>query len=422
MINGLLIINTANIAGFSNVQGTNKYLLSSVIFGVIKMNIYQSYGKRIKTNRDPWKDNNHPYEEETDYNEKQSSNFKKFFDLIVGNHNKSGRVFLIIIIISMILWLISGFYTIPESDRGVVNRLGKFSHIVFPGLNWKFNFIDRVYPINIETVREIVATGRMLTSDENLVHVEMNVQYRVTNPVNYLFSVTNPDESLRQATDSALRGVIGKFSMDTIMTEGRTLIRRDTKKELQQTINQYNMGITLLDVNLQAIRPPEEVKSAFDDVIAARENEQQYIREAESYANEVQPRASGRAQRIIEDAYAYKTRTILEAQGEITQFAKILPEYKKASEITKERLYIETMENILSHTQKIILHSNSNNLFFIPLKNFNNPLLKNHLSSSLRNNNKYTSNSNTNHDYNTGDMMNQRRAHAIRTPRVENNA
>ncbi|WWO97559.1 MAG: FtsH protease activity modulator HflK [Candidatus Dasytiphilus stammeri] len=384
------------------------------------MNIYQSYGKRIKTNRDPWGDNN-PYEEDTDYNEKRSSsNIKKLFYLIVGNHNKSGRGFLIIILISMILWLISGFYTIQESDRGVVTRFGKFSNIVFPGLNWKLNFIDRVYPINIEAVREIVAAGRMLTSDENLVHVEMNVQYRVTNPVNYLFSVTNPDESLRQATDSALRGIIGKFSMDTIMTEGRTIIRRDTKNELQQIINQYNMGITLLDVNLQAIRPPEEVKAAFDDVIAARENEQQYIREAESYANEVQPRASGRAQRIIEDAYAYKTRTILEAQGEITQFAKILPEYKKAPEITKERLYIETMENIFLHTQKILLHSNSKNILFLPLKKFSNKLLKTHLSSSLRNNNKYTTSiSSTNNYDKTSDMMNQRRVNAVRTPKEE---
>lgn len=147
-------------------------------------------------------------------------------------------------------------------------------------------------------MRELAASGVMLTSDENVVRVEMNVQYRVTNPEEYLFNVTNADDSLRQATDSALRAVIGKYTMDTILTEGRTVIRNDTQKVLEEIIRPYHMGITILDVNFRAARPPEEVKAAFDDAIAARENEQQYIREAEAYANEVQPRANGQAQRI----------------------------------------------------------------------------------------------------------------------------
>lgn len=191
-----------------------------------------------------------------------------------------------------------------------MTRFGKFSHLVEPGLNWKPTFIDDVTPVNVEAVRELAASGVMLTSDENVVRVEMNVQYRVTDPQKYLFSVTSPDDSLRQATDSALRGVIGKYTMDRILTEGRTVIRSDTQRELEETIKPYNMGITLLDVNFQAARPPEEVKAAFDDAIAARENEQQYIREAEAYTNEVQPRANGQAQRILEEARAYKTQTI----------------------------------------------------------------------------------------------------------------
>lgn len=208
----------------------------------------------------------------------------------------------------------------------------------------------------------------MLTSDENVVRVEMNVQYRVTDPERYLFSVTNPDDSLRQATDSALRGVIGKYTMDKILTEGRTIIRNDTQKELEDTIRPYNMGITLLDVNFQAARPPEEVKDAFDDAIAARENEQQYIREAEAYANEVQPRANGKAQRTIEEAKAYKARTVLEAQGEVARFAKLLPEYKAAPEITRERLYIEAMEKVLSNTRKVLVNDKGNNLMVLPLE------------------------------------------------------
>lgn len=182
-----------------------------------------------------------------------------------------GRVFTIAAAAIVIIWAASGFYTIKEAERGVVTRFGKFSHLVEPGLNWKPTFIDEVTPVNVEAVRELAASGVMLTSDENVVRVEMNVQYRVTDPQRYLFSVTSADDSLRQATDSALRGVIGKYTMDRILTEGRTVIRSDTQRELEETIRPYNMGITLLDVNFQAARPPEEVKAAFDDAIAARE-------------------------------------------------------------------------------------------------------------------------------------------------------
>lgn len=283
----------------------------------------------------------------------------------------------ILIAIFAIIWSCSGFYTIKEAERGVVLRFGKFNHLVQPGLNWKPTFIDMVTAVNIESVRELAALGIMLTSDENVVRVEMNVQYRVTDPQRYLFSVTKADDSLRQATDSALRGVIGKYTMDRILTEGRTVVRSDTQRVLEETIRPYNLGVTLLDVNFQAARPPEEVKAAFDDAIAARENEQQYIREAEAYANEVQPRANGQAQRILEEGRAYKIRTVLEAQGEVQRFAKVLPEYKSAPEITRNRLYIDTMERMLSNTHKILVNNKGgNNLMVLPfdkmLWNMNN--------------------------------------------------
>lgn len=278
-----------------------------------------------------------------------------------------GRVVGIAAAAVVIIWAASGFYTIKEAERGVVTRFGKFSHLVEPGLNWKPTFIDDVTAVNVEAVRELAASGVMLTSDENVVRVEMNVQYRITDPQKYLYSVTSADDSLRQATDSALRGVIGKYTMDRILTEGRTVIRSDTQRELEETIRPYNMGITLLDVNFQAARPPEEVKAAFDDAIAARENEQQYIREAEAYANEVQPQANGKAQRLLEEARAYKTKTVLEAQGEVSRFARILPEYKAAPQITRERLYIETMEKVLSHTRKVLVNDKGGNLMVLPL-------------------------------------------------------
>lgn len=283
------------------------------------------------------------------------------------NKPVSGRILGIAVAAIVILWAATGFYTIKEAERGVVTRFGKFSHLVEPGLNWKPTFIDNVRPVNVETVRELAASGVMLTSDENVVRVEMNVQYRITDPEHYLYSVTSPDDSLRQATDSALRGVIGKYTMDKILTEGRTIIRNDTQRELEETVRPYNMGITLLDVNFQTARPPEEVKAAFDDAIAARENEQQYIREAEAYTNEVQPRANGKAQRILEEARAYKTQSVLEAQGEVARFAKMLPEYKAAPAITRERLYIEAMEKVLSNTRKVLVNNKGNSLMVLPL-------------------------------------------------------
>ncbi|MEX5409815.1 FtsH protease activity modulator HflK [Atlantibacter hermannii] len=335
-----------------------------------------------------------------------------------------GRVVVIVAAAAVIIWAASGFYTIKEAERGVVTRFGKFSHLVEPGLNWKPTFIDSVQPVNVESVRELAASGVMLTSDENVVRVEMNVQYRVTDPERYLFSVTSADDSLRQATDSALRGVIGKYTMDRILTEGRTVIRSDTQRELEETIRPYNMGITLLDVNFQAARPPEEVKAAFDDAIAARENEQQYIREAEAYTNEVQPRANGSAQRILEEARAYKTQTILEAQGEVARFAKILPEYKAAPEITRERLYIETMEKVLSHTRKVLVNDKGGNLMVLPLdqmlKGNNAPASKSDSSgadSLLRlppASSSSNSGANRPASSSAGDIMDQRRANAQR--------
>jgi len=266
------------------------------------------------------------------------------------------------------LWAVSGFYTIGEGERGVITRLGKYSQLVDPGLNWRPALIDRVTAVNVASVKELAATGSMLTADENVVRVEMNVQYRVVDPVRYLFSVVNAEDSLRQATDSALRGVIGRSTMDRVLTEGRTIVRSETQREIEQTMLPYQMGLAVLDVNFQAARPPEEVKAAFDDAIAARENREQYVREAEAYANEVQPRANGQAQRILEDARAYKARTVLEAEGESARFNKILPEYHAAPKVTKQRLYLETMEKILAQTPKVLTGQQGNTLSLLPLE------------------------------------------------------
>lgn len=282
--------------------------------------------------------------------------------------NINGRFIVFIIAAVVIIWAASGFYTIKESDRGVVFRFGKYSHTVEPGLNWKPNFIEKVIPINVETIREEATNGMMLTSDENVIQVEMNVQYRVTDPAQYLFNVTNPDNSLRQAIDSAVRGIIGQSAMEQVLTTKRAFIRDETQKELENTIRPYNMGITILDVNFQAARPPEAVKAAFDDVIAAREEEQKTIREAQAYRNEVLPLAKGNAQKLIEEATAYKSSVVFKAEGEVASFAKMLPEYRAAPQITRERLYIETMERVLSNTRKVIVNDKSNSMLVLPLE------------------------------------------------------
>ncbi|NBI43354.1 FtsH protease activity modulator HflK [[Haemophilus] felis] len=280
-----------------------------------------------------------------------------------------GKLLPVAVIAGAILWGASGFYTIKEAERGVVLRFGEQHSIVQPGLNWKPTFIDRVIPVNVELVKELRTQGSMLTQDENMVKVEMTVQYRVQNPAKYLFSVTNADDSLNQATDSALRYVIGHMSMNDILTTGRSVVREDTWKVLNTIIASYDMGLEVVDVNFQSARPPEEVKDAFDDAIKAQEDEQRYIREAEAYAREREPIARGEAQRILEEATAYKDRVVLDAKGEVERFQRLLPEFKAAPELLRERLYIQTMEKVMANTPKVMLDAqNGNNLTVLPIE------------------------------------------------------
>lgn len=280
-----------------------------------------------------------------------------------------GKILPIAVVIGGIIWGASGFYTIKEAERGVTLRFGEFHSIVQPGLNWKPTFIDKVIPVNVEQVRELKTQGAMLTKDENMVKVEMTVQYRVQNPEKYLFSVSNADNSLGQATDSALRYVIGHMTMNDVLTTGRAVVREDTWKALNDIIKPYDMGLEVIDVNFQSARPPEEVKDAFDDAIKAQEDEQRYIREAEAYAREKEPIARGDAQRIVEEATAYKDRIVLDAQGEVERLQRLLPEFKAAPDLLKERLYIQTMEKVMANTPKVMLDSNNgNNLTVLPLE------------------------------------------------------
>lgn len=322
--------------------------------------------------RDPW-GNNGKNQGPPDLDD-LFKNLSRRLGGLLGGGNRSGGEFSrvglsVAVAVGVVVWVVSGFYTIKEAERGVVLRFGEYSHIVEPGLRWKPTFIDKVIPVDVESVRSLPASGFMLTQDENVVRVEMDVQYRVVDPKAYLFSVTNADESLRQATDSALRYVVGHNSMDDILTTGRERVRSETREGLEQIIEPYQMGLQVVDVNFLPARPPEEVKDAFDDAIAAQEDEQRFIREAEAYAREVEPKARGQVKRLEQEAEGYKSQVVLKAKGEVARFNELLPQYLAAPELTRQRIYIETMEEIYQNANKVLvdLPQGNNSMIYLPL-------------------------------------------------------
>lgn len=338
--------------------------------------------------KDPWGNNNRGDRNQGDRNNGGRDQgppdldevFNKLSQKIGGKFGKRGGGgpsiggggsaigFGVIALIAVVIWFFSGFYTISEGERGVVLRLGKFDRIVDPGLNWRPRFIDEYEPVNVQAIRSLRASGTMLTKDENVVSVSMDVQYRVSDPYKYLFVVTNADDSLSQATDSALRAVIGDSLMDSILTSGRQQIRQSTQETLNEIIDNYDMGLSIVDVNFQSARPPEQVKDAFDDAIAAREDEERFIREAEAYKNEIIPKATGRSERLKKEAQGYSERITNEALGQVAQFEKLLPEYQSAPEVTRNRLYLDTMEEVYSNTSKVLIDSESSgNLLYLPI-------------------------------------------------------
>lgn len=280
----------------------------------------------------------------------------------------SGVAITLVLFIALFAYLFTCFYTIKEAERGIKLRFGEYVGVVEPGLSWKWTFIENIIPVDVQTTRDLPAAGFMLTQDENVVHVEMQVQYRVNNPRNYVFSVTDADDSLSQSLDSALRYVIGHQRMDDILTSGREVVRQQVWEELNKVIEPYNLGLMIVDVNFKDARPPEEVKDAFDDAIAAQEDEIRYLREAEAYARGIEPRARGRVKRMEQEAIAYKQQRVLDAEGEVAKFNKILPEYQASPEVTRQRLYLATMEKIYSNTSKIIVDvEGGNNMMYLPL-------------------------------------------------------
>tara|TARA_R110002153_G_scaffold64659_3_gene173184 strand:+ start:9231 stop:10382 length:1152 start_codon:yes stop_codon:yes gene_type:complete len=324
-------------------------------------------------NNDPWKNRGGRDQGPPDLDEVFKNILNKFGKFGGGKGgSSSGKGFGLglglVVGLLVIVWFISGFYTIREAERGVVLRFGEFSHFVEPGLRWKPTFIDSVLPVDVQTVRSLPSSGSMLTQDENVVRVEMEVQYRILEPYKYNFSVTSPETSLSQAFDSAIRYVVGHSKMDDVLTSGREVARQNVSEELQAIIEPYDMGISIVDMNFKDARPPEEVKAAFDDAIAAQEDEQRFINEAEAYSREIEPRARGQVNRMAEEAQAYKEQSILKAQGEIARFEELLPQYQAAPKVTRSRIYLETLESVYSNTSKIMVDTKgTGNMLYLPL-------------------------------------------------------
>lgn len=268
-----------------------------------------------------------------------------------------------------VLWLASGFYVVDEQERGVVLRFGQYTTTTDPGLQWHLPWpIESVERVNITQVRSVTDSADMLTQDENIVELELKVQYRLSSAHDYLFNVRDPDGTLRQVTKSAVRDVVGHNTMDFILTEGRQAVADETKQLLQDRLDEYQTGLIVTEVNLQNAQPPQRVQGAFADAIKAREDQQRLKNEAEAYANDRLPRARGQAAREVAQATAYRDRLVAEAEGDASRFTALLTEYKDAPKITRERLYLDAISDVLGNSTKVLLDvDQSSPLLYLPL-------------------------------------------------------
>lgn len=272
------------------------------------------------------------------------------------------------VIVAVALYFIFGFYTIASYEQGVITRFGKYDRTVTSGLHWLPSFMDEVTKVNTENLKSSRHSGWMLTKDENIILVEMEVQYRVVDAEQYLFNVSQPDLVLTEAADSALRQVIGDSFTDDVLTNKKQQIAEAIKEQLIDTLKRYDAGFYIEAVNFRDSRPPDDVKDAFDDVTKSREDRERLKLQAEAYSNTIIPEAEGAAQKIIAEAEGYKERVILDAIGEAQRFNLILPGYQRAPQVTKTRMYMDAMEEVLSKTTKIIVNGNAgNNMIYVPL-------------------------------------------------------
>lgn len=329
--------------------------------------------------KDPWgnRGNNGNNQGPPDLDE-AIRNFQKKLSGIFGGGNKrsgssstpgGGIGMSLIAIIIVGLWAASGIYKIDQAERGIIMQFGAYKETVQSGLHWHIpRPIQNVIKVNVAKVYSIGVDETMLTQDENIVDIEGTIQYRVDNPTDFLFKTADPEVTLKDATESALRESIGRQKMDFVITEGRAAISDDVQKLTQEILTSYNTGLTITEVNIRQAKPPEAVKAAFDDVNKAREDQVRYLNEAEAYRNEVVPKARGAAARLTAESEAYQSEVIARAEGNASRFTSMLKEYKRAPGVTRDRLYIDMVEEVLGNSTKVMVDvKGGNNMMFLPL-------------------------------------------------------
>ena len=280
----------------------------------------------------------------------------------------SGGMIGVVLVIVAALWSLAGIYQVDAKEQAVVLRLGKFQEVKGPGLRWNPWLIDSVTKVLVTEEREYPSKGLMLTQDESIVSVPLTVQYNISDPKAFVLSVRDPERSLHHATESAIRHVVGSTTTSDVLSEGRSALADETRTRLQQYLDNYGSGIYITQVNILEAEPPSQVKDAFDDVIAAKENKDQYKNQAERYYNGLIPEARGKAQRLIQEATAYRDKVIAEAEGEAQRFEKLLVEYSKAPEVTRQRLYLDAVEQVMDNTSKVMVDvEGGNNMLYLPL-------------------------------------------------------
>jgi membrane protease subunit HflK len=287
----------------------------------------------------------------------------------------------IIVVLVLLIWAASGIYIVDASERGVILRFGKYLQETMPGPHWHIPWpVESVEIVNVSEVHTVEVGYRnnvrtkvpseslMLTDDENIVDLQFAVQYVRTIPQDYLFNNINPDGTVKQVAESAIREIVGKSKMDFVLYEGREEIAVNAKSLMQGILDRYRTGITVSQVTMQNAQPPEQVQAAFDDAVKANQDKVRQKNEGQAYYNDVVPKAQGVAARLQQEAEGYKQRVIASAAGESSRFDQVLSEYRKAPRVMRDRLYIDAMEEVLSNTTKVIIDQKANsNLLFLPL-------------------------------------------------------
>lgn len=293
-----------------------------------------------------------------------------------GSGGGMAGIGLIALLVAVAVLGYQSFYIIQPAERGVIKRFGAYVETTGPGPHFLIPFVDQVDVLNVDQPTNFLHRAQMLTKDENIVDLALTVQYRIQDPADYLFQDANPRETIQGAMESTLREVVGKSRLDDIITENRSSIAAAVETGTQELLDLYRTGLILTNINFQDVSPPEAVKAAFDDAIKAREDRERLQNQAETYANDVVPRSRGAAARQIEDAKAHKAKVVAEAEGESARFLALLSEYQKAPRVTRERLYLDTMQDVLQRTGKVMMETGkgSNNLTYIPLDRLMNSM------------------------------------------------